>query len=157
VASRSLLGACGLYCGACYHYRASFPEGKHLLEEALRRGRGLEGYTCRGCRSDTLYAHPGCSRCGIRECAESKGIIHCGTCPEFPCDRLEAFQGDGRIHHRDVLGNLKDLKTCGAARWLAAQHARWRCACGAQFGWYEESCRRCGAPVASYGRDPTVE
>jgi hypothetical protein len=37
-----LLGACGLYCGACYHHRASLPEGQRLLEAAARQGRALD-------------------------------------------------------------------------------------------------------------------
>jgi len=49
--SKVLLGVCGLYCGACYHYRASFTEGRYLLEEAARQGRSLEGFACKGCRS----------------------------------------------------------------------------------------------------------
>lgn len=77
MSDRDLLAACGLYCGACYHYRASFPEGRHLLAEAARRGHPLEGYACRGCRSDVLYVHPGCARCPIRACAEEKGLLHC--------------------------------------------------------------------------------
>ena len=39
---RELLGVCGLYCGACDHYPAFLPEGRHLLEAARRQGRELE-------------------------------------------------------------------------------------------------------------------
>jgi len=147
---RTLLGVCGLYCGACYHYRASLPESEHLLEEAARQGRELEGYTCRGCRSDTLYIHAGCSTCEIRTCADGRGLVHCGLCRDFPCDRIEAFQSDGRVHHRDVIDNLKELKAKQPEQWLAEQAQRWRCQCGAEFSWYEESCHACGAPLASY-------
>jgi hypothetical protein len=149
-----LLGVCGLYCGACYHYRASFPEGKHLLEEAAHQGRDLAGFTCQGCRSDVLYVHPGCAQCEIRACAEDKGLIHCGLCAEFPCERIEAFQSDGRVHHRDVLTQLEALKIKGPDQWLAEQSQRWKCECGASFSWYEEFCSNCGAPLASYGPDP---
>ena len=151
---RLLLGACGLYCGACYHYRASFPEGGHLLDEAARQGRKLEGFTCRGCRSDALYVHPGCAQCEIRACADDHRIAHCGLCPEFPCGRIQAFQSDGRIHHRDVLIDLQELASKGPDRWLAQQARRWTCGCGAAFTWYEVSCSRCGAPLPSYGSDP---
>jgi hypothetical protein len=154
--SLQLVGVCGLYCGACYHYRASFPEGRHLLDEALQQGRAVEGYACRGCRSDELYVHPGCSRCDIRACAEGKRISHCGTCREFPCDRLVAFQSDGRIHHRDALSNLENLKGRGSEEWLADQHRRWQCDCGAQFSWYEDRCRQCGASLTGYGGEPAA-
>jgi hypothetical protein len=153
---RLLLGACGLYCGACYHYRASFPKGKHLLEETARQGRELAGFACKGCRSDILYVHPGCAECGIRACADDRGPLHCGLCPEFPCDRIRAFQGDGRIHHCDVLAQLEELSVKGSDRWLAEQAQRWTCGCGARFSWYEEFCARCGAPLDSYGPDPTT-
>ena len=53
--SLKLPGVCGLYCGACYHYRASFSDGRHLLKTAACQGRKIEGFTCNGCRSDKLY------------------------------------------------------------------------------------------------------
>ncbi len=151
--SRLLLGVCGLYCGACYHYRASFPASKHLLEEANRQGRDLRGFTCAGCRSDILYIHPGCAECRIRACAESKNIVHCGLCSEFPCDRIRAFQSDGRIHHLDVISNLEELRAKGPDQRLAEQQQRWICKCGASFSWYEKSCHNCGAVLNSYEYD----
>jgi hypothetical protein len=155
MADRSeLLAVCGLYCGACYHHRASFPESEHLLEDAARQGRELEGFTCQGCRSDVLYIHPGCARCEIRACAGERGMLHCGLCPEFPCARIEDFQNDGHVHHLDVLSQLDDLRAKGPDRWLAEQEQRWTCECGARFSWYETVCHRCGAPLASYGPDP---
>jgi hypothetical protein len=151
---RTLLGACGLYCGACYHYRASFEEGGHLRAEAARQGRWGEGFACRGCRSAQLYIHPGCAECRIRACAEGRGIDHCGLCAEFPCRRLLAFQGDGRPHHADVVAQLEEMAAMGPKVWLAAQERRWTCGCGAPFSWYETACRRCGASLDSYGLDP---
>jgi hypothetical protein len=149
----ALLGVCGLYCGGCHHFRASCAEGRHLLENAVGQGQSMEGFRCRGCRSEVLYSHPGCSRCVIRACAKDRGCFHCGLCPELPCDRLRAFQGDGRSHHRDVLAHLEELKTNGPDRWLAEQAQRWTCKCGAGFSWYEVFCYRCGAPLPSYGSD----
>ena len=59
--SDNLLAACGLYCGACYHYRASIYDDDRLRAEAARRGRTLEGFTCQGCCSGVLYINPGCA------------------------------------------------------------------------------------------------
>lgn len=151
--SRLLLGVCGLYCGACYHYRASFPEGRHLLEQARLQGRELTGFTCAGCRSDALYIHPGCAQCRIRACADDKGILHCGLCSEFPCDRIRAFQNDGRTHHLDVIANLEELVAKGPDQWLSEQEQRWRCECGAAFSWYESHCASCGAALQSYSSE----
>jgi hypothetical protein len=146
-----LQGACGLFCGACYHYRAAFPESRHLLETALRQGQPPEGFLCQGCRSDRHYVHPGCAACAVRACADQRQIAHCGLCPDLPCLRLMAFQNDGREHHRDVLANLQDAARIDAAHWLQDQALRWTCRCGASFSWYETSCAQCGAALESYG------
>ena len=153
---RVLLGVCGLFCGACYHYRGSFPEGRHLLEEAVRQGRRPEAFTCRGCRSDALYIHPGCAQCKIRACADGRGVLHCGLCIEFPCGQLEAFRHDDRVHHLDVMAHLEDLKAKGPDRRLEEQEKRWTCGCGAKFSWYETVCSSCGEPLASYSADHVV-
>jgi hypothetical protein len=153
----NLVGACGLYCGACYHYRASFPKGERLLAEAERQGRTLQGFTCNGCRSSLLYVHPGCAECEIRACTDQKRIDHCGLCTQFPCERLWAFRNDGRIHHLDVVVQLEELAAKGPRQWLAAQASRWRCGCGTQYSWYETDCPSCGAPVNSYGPDPAAQ
>lgn len=152
-----LLGACGLYCGACYHYRASFYTSERLSQEAARRRRDLQGFTCQGCRSDKLYIHAGCSQCEIRFCTDERDIPHCGLCPEFPCGRMKAFQSDGRVHHRDILSQLESLCLIGVDQWLVEQAQRWTCECGESYNWYEETCSQCGKPLASYGPDPTVD
>ncbi len=84
-----LLGVCGLYCGACYHYRASFPEGKHLLKEAVPQGWKVDGFTCQGCRSDSLYVHPGCAQCKIRACVQrAKALFTVVSAWSFPAIRF---------------------------------------------------------------------
>ena len=149
---RDLTAVCGLYCGACFHYRAGRPDGRHLLLDEARGGRPPGGYTCRGCRSDTLYVHPGCAECEIRACADARGLPHCGACAAFPCERLLAFRDDGRAHHRDVVRNLREVNELGVKTWLGLQAVRWRCAaCAAPFSWYEARCHRCGARLQSYG------
>lgn len=159
-----LLAVCGLYCGACYHYRASFPDGKHLLAKEHRGNRSLLGYTCQGCRSDKLYIHPGCDKCQIRACVESRGLVHCGQCERSQnsqslCERLEAFQNDGHIHHLAILQQLEDVQRKGIGQWLAEQRIRWTCACGNPFSWYETRCQHCHALLDSYAGAsyPTTE
>jgi hypothetical protein len=151
-----LLTACGLYCGACYHYRASFYNDERLRVEAARRKRDPGGFTCRGCRSDVLYIHPGCAECEIRACADRRGLPHCGLCGDFPCGQLWAFKNDGRLHHEDILIELLNLRQKGPEVWLETQAERWTCPCGESYSWYEETCHRCEEPLPSYGPDPAL-
>jgi hypothetical protein len=142
-----LLGVCGLYCGACNHYRAYLSDGRHLLEEAFDQGQEVE--PCQGCRSSLLTKS--CAHCSLRDCAADRNVLHCGMCSIYPCDQLKAFQHDGRLHHLPVLDNLESLKQQEPGSWLAGQAQRWQCRCGSRFSWYEEHCRSCGASLASYG------
>lgn len=144
---RELLGVCGLYCGACDHYRASMSDSVHLLEEARRHGQELE--KCQGCRSTLLTES--CLKCTLRDCAEDKGVLHCGLCSKYPCNQLKEFQHDGRLHHLPILDNLENLKNREPEQWLAEQAQRWKCQCGNHFSWYEEHCHHCDTPLASYG------
>lgn len=153
-----LLGACGLYCGACNHFRASFPEGNHLIEKARNEGRSTDGFTCQGCRSNRLYMHPGCAECEIRECADTKGLLHCGQCSEFPCEQIVAFINDGHIHHLNLESQIQKLNKLGPEGWLTEQIHRWTCSqCGAPFTWYEEHCNSCGSLVDSIFSDVTKD
>ncbi len=151
-----LLGACGLYCGAYNHYRAYFPEGKHLIEKAIIEGRNIEGYTCQGCRSNRLYIHPGCRECQIRNCVEAQGIFHCGQCRKFPCEQVLAFINDGHIHHLNIERLILKLIEFGTDRWIIEQAMRWTCKCGMLYSWYEETCQDCGASLDSVLSDTAM-
>lgn len=52
--------ACGLYCAACKFYLA----GK-----------------CEGCRKKRS------EKCPIWKCAEDRGLMFCGECDAFPCEK----------------------------------------------------------------------
>jgi hypothetical protein len=52
---------------------------------------------------------------------------------------------------------LERLRAIGADKWLAEQAQRWQCDCGEHYSWYEETCSKCGKPVAAYGADPTLD
>lgn len=146
-----LLGVCGLFCGACDHYCAYTPKGRHLGGKRPEGDRELE--ECHGCRSSLLTTS--CRNCTIRKCANRRGALHCGLCSEYPCRQLKAFQHDGRIHHIPILDNLESLRKHGPKQWLLDQQQRWRCKCGQPHSWYEEQCVLCRTPLASYARPRT--
>ena len=145
-----LIGYCGLYCAACNHYRSSFSDGKHLLEEGVKQGEDPDSFTCRGCRGEIEYIHRGCDVCNIKTCAEERGLLHCGLCSFFPCGKIIQFQYDSRyIHHLDVVDNLSELKEKGPDLWLKEQEKKWTCKCGVPFSWYETNCINCGSSLTT--------
>jgi len=147
----SLVGVCGLYCGACIHYRSSVPGGEHLIPSNIRdNAEMIKDFTCKGCRSDDLYIHSGCRDCGIRKCSGARKFDHCGDCEEVPCQDLTKFQNDGRKHHEDIGDNLMLLNGLGVDKWLYAQEKKWTCGCGKPFSWYEVKCEGCGKYLNSY-------
>lgn len=58
-----LLAPCGLYCGWCPYYV-----------------QGTKEFKCPGCWER--------EKCGVRDCAKSKGLKLCTYCSSFPCEKL---------------------------------------------------------------------
>ncbi len=143
-----LVAVCGLYCGACRVYRAWHDKNQERLNElASQRGWAQEDFHCEGCLSGgslTKY----CRDCAIRLCPQSKaGVTRCADCPDFPCERIIAFNNDGVRHHAEVLANIRRQQKIGIKAWLKEQEERWCCAnCGAPVEWYARPCPKCGAP-----------
>jgi hypothetical protein len=80
-----MMGSCGAYCGAC--------EWKDRTD-------------CPGCQN--VRGRPFWGECAIAQCAIGRGVPHCGSCENLPCERLRsAFahpeHGDGG----ERLDNLK--------------------------------------------------
>ena len=49
------------------------------------------GFECAGCPN--IAAAPW-GECGVKKCCEEKGLEHCGSCNDFPCDLLNSFAYD---------------------------------------------------------------
>ena len=85
------LASCGNDCAACPRYTATLSGDDEQLREVAAlwqragwRDRVLspDEIACRGCVTATWC------RYGLRECAQSMRIDHCGRCPDYPCDNL---------------------------------------------------------------------
>jgi hypothetical protein len=141
--TRELIAYCGLYCGAC-SFKVAFEENDP--EHVLRMPTRYDSYKsdpfdrpCPGCKQENL-----CGRCGIRDCAVEKQLDHCGSCNEFPCDKVKDFNNDGVPHHGATIANLLLLQDVGEERWLEIQQEQWTCSCGRRFSWYHDGCPTCG-------------
>jgi hypothetical protein len=142
----TLVGICGLYCGACSIYRMYKDRDIERLERAAREVFHCqpEEILCEGCHGpfDCLWT----PECQFKTCAQEQGLTFCYECVDFPCDELTAFS----TARRDIpVSNLHRLAEAGLEDWLIEQEARWRCpACGKPVDMYSESCRACGAELA---------
>lgn len=122
----TLVGCCGLYCGACDLFLA-------------------EPRKCGGCKSRSAAACTGA--CPIRRCARRKKHATCAACSRRPCAILQAF-AQSWPHRRAAVRNLEVISHMGVEQWTEAQTALWRCPrCDSRFGWYDGICPRCGAEV----------
>lgn len=142
-----LVGACGLYCGACGRYRAVFKEGQYLLEDSGFKGQEREEVICYGCHSGRLSGH--CNICAVRLCAKEKELVHCGLCAGYPCDKIEEMYGRAGQHERTkhcgcIKDNLKRIQQIGYPKWLIEQEKMWTCECGFHAAFYDEVCANCG-------------
>jgi|ADurb_Ile_03_Slu_FD_contig_21_1971355_length_2622_multi_5_in_0_out_0_1 hypothetical protein len=135
---------CGLYCGACTIKKAN--EDGTLNELAREWEEDPNSLVCEGCKGKVTCHY--CIGCPIQLCNREKGLEHCGQCPDFPCERLRAFDADKYAHHTGVIRNLVAKREISTEEWLEGQAKRWRCEkCGARFTWYDEFCLNCGAPL----------
>lgn len=100
------IGCCGIDCGLCPRF--------YTVGSSRCPGCGGPGFSSK---------HPSC---GILTCCATKHQQEtCGTCPEFPCQRLEHWDAaDSFVTHLPSLSNLKILKNLGLAPFLDQQSIR---------------------------------
>lgn len=139
----TLLGICGVYCGACTTYRAYKDKDQGLVEWELKTGMPRDEIYCKGCTSKLV--NEWCSNCEFRECATGREVTYCFECKEFPCKKLVHFSKT-RPHRTLGLKNLNLLKEITIEEWVKKQKKRWSCTrCGKELHWYSEKCPDCEA------------
>jgi hypothetical protein len=126
---------CGLYCGLC-STRNRTPAQARALQETLRRdgmdrwGGGIPGFHefwtflgglaeptgVGGCRSGEC----GAPFCGIRKCAQARGIEVCWQCDEYPCKRVLGLASG----YPTLLADGERARDIGWEAWIAEQEAR---------------------------------
>jgi hypothetical protein len=147
-----LVAVCGTYCGACPLYINNQPGDKQKRNEMFERYAGrpmntnLENLVCDGCLSDGHIAFH-CKNCKMRLCAKDKpDVTRCSDCRDFPCSRMTDFSKDGKLHHAELLDNLRNLQKMGIKDWTKNEQARWTCPeCRNSLSWYDAVCSNCGA------------
>jgi hypothetical protein len=93
-----LVSKCGIFCGACYVYRAFKDGGKMLDATAQKLEVPKEEIRCNGCSGPTQDLWRDCRMCHISACLKEKGFHFCYECPAFEdssCPKYERLREGG--------------------------------------------------------------
>lgn len=145
MADPSLVGRCGLYCGACGIYRAYRDNGEYLERVAESFECTPDLVRCEGCQdlTEDCWGH----ECKVLKCLKKKGLGSCHECDGLDgCEMfLDLYDGYKEIGV-DLKQNLERIKSGDTLNWLEDQEEKWRCnACGKPISCHMEECHRCGA------------
>ena len=90
------LAYCGLSCELdCPAFHATQSGDTELLKSIAQDWSSpdyvldSEDILCDGCSGVSGRFAEICSGCKVRECAQSRGLKHCGFCEDFPCQQLK--------------------------------------------------------------------
>ena len=125
---------CGLYCGLCTQCNRTPKQAAALRDTMHKDGwdfwgkeipkfgdfweflQGLvDGEAKASCRAGC-----GAPFCGIRKCAQKKGVEVCPFCDEYPCSRIDGL-AKGYIN---MIGDAQRLKEIGLDKWIEEQEER---------------------------------
>ncbi len=138
---------CGIYCGACYIYRAERDCGDFIREVAEWQKVELDQVKCNGCLAPEEEKWGNCRKCYPQSCLKEKGIEFCHQCDEFwnyNCEEYNKLEAFCAKREENIRQNLIKIMA-DTPRWKEEQEKRWRCSsCGEPYSWYEETCHHCG-------------
>lgn len=149
--SVGLISRCGIYCGACYIYRAFKDRGRLLETTAERVVAAREEIRCNGCLGPVEDLWRNCKKCEIRACLQERELVFCYECLEFDnssCSKYEHLREFCSKRAEDIKEALERIKAEDADVWLMEQDEKWRCAaCRESMCWAQETCHHCGQPA----------
>ena len=133
-----LVAFCGLYCGACsFKLAADENDIMHVaaMPQCYDQYKSEIPEKCPGCRLENK-----CGQCAIRDCAIDKRIDYCSHCSDFPCEKINNFNNDGKPHHGESISNLHLLQEMNENKWIEEMKKKWTCKCGKKRSWYYSPC-----------------
>ncbi len=149
--SVKLISKCGIYCGACYIYRAFKDGGKLLKIMTEKLGVPKEEIKCNGCLDPVEDIWRMCKKCQFRACLQERGLAFCYECSEFENSTCAGYESACEFTSKrgeNIREALERIKAGDADRWLKEQDERWRCTtCSGSIYWTEKICHHCGKPI----------
>ena len=91
----AMISFCGLCCDECPAFIATKTnddnkrkETAQIWSKQFNADIKPESVNCEGCLADTGVLFHHCKVCQIRKCGKEKGVVNCGYCKDYPCDKL---------------------------------------------------------------------
>lgn len=114
--SETMIAYCGLDCSVCPAYIAYQTNDDELRTKTAQEWGSEEfpvspsDVNCTGCNS-TGQRWMYCQQCQVRACATERNLDTCAACPDFGCERLDAFFSMAGEEARQRLEALRPLGT----------------------------------------------
>jgi hypothetical protein len=149
MADPRLLRRCGIYCGACYVYRAKRDGGALLDELSAKINVPKEEIMCNGCSGPVEEQWANCQNCHFKLCQGGKGVENCGQCNAFEtCPVYEGAVKFTEYRGESMREGMRRIEAGDGSAWLTEQEILWSCpGCGQPLMWYDNECHRCGEKV----------
>jgi len=150
---KSLVGRCGLYCGACGIYRAYKDDGEYLERLARHFNCPPEKVRCEGCMALTSECWG--YDCRIVQCLRDKGLELCYQCGQYESGDCEKFEKLAKPYLEedgvDLRANLGRIRRGEVEEWLRESEEKYKCpACGKPLsvGAIRKKCYHCGTDLS---------
>ncbi len=95
---KKIIAYCGLVCSGCPAFLATQNDDDKAREETAALWSKKfnlhfkpEEINCDGCLGQGKRLIGYCSVCAIRQCALARGVEHCVSCADQPCEKLLKF------------------------------------------------------------------
>ncbi|KPJ53487.1 hypothetical protein AMJ39_04545 [candidate division TA06 bacterium DG_24] len=155
--NRSLVGRCGLYCGACGIYRAQRDDQEWRKRIAEHFDCPAEKVRCDGCGALT----PDCWGwdCKLVLCLNNRGHQFCNECPDYEQHTCEKFEKLAKRYLEedgvDLRKNLAMIEEGRVDEWLADSKRLYACRhCGKPVTTGAKRCHHCGLEIDLSSGDP---
>lgn len=128
-----MFAPCGMNCMVCY---------KHCYTK-----KPLQ--SCGGCMVESKGKPEHCPKCKIKNCVQSKGLIYCHECSEFPCKLIKNLEKSYKKRYDEsLIENSLIVQKHGISHLMDLYNKKYRCSkCGGILSLHDKICTECETKV----------
>ena len=130
---QKMIAFCGMNCAYCYV--------NHKKKKK-----------CLGCRLSDEGKPEHCRKCKIKECANSRNVIFCFDCSDYPCGVIKRLDKSYRTRYNEsLINNMRVISEKGMEYYLNFEKERLKCPeCFGFLNIHNKKCSECGKTFEVY-------